>query len=91
MKWNNKPYRQLRNSKTVGLCITEILILLLMQITANAQEKYTFDTLLLNKVVDLFDLIRKWTKKPPKINIDTLQEKVKNLSLLPIVRPMVLY
>ena len=43
------------------------------------------DSLHFEKEVDIFELIRKWRGKPPKITSDTPQERVKNLSLLPIV------
>ncbi len=43
------------------------------------------DTLPHAKQIDIFDVIRKWTKKPAKDSIQIPKEGVKNLSLLPIV------
>ncbi len=58
----------------------------LIQIPGYGQEKTTTkDSTQVIKEVDIFDLLRKWGKKPEKKAVDTPQEKVKNLSLLPIV------
>jgi outer membrane protein assembly factor BamA len=43
------------------------------------------DSLKLSKEVDIFEVLRKWTGKPPKPNAGAPKVGVKNLSLLPIV------
>ena len=85
MKWNIKPYCYFKKSGVAAHFILSLFILLIIQLPARAQQKLSPDSLSFKKVVDLFDLIRKWTGKPPKSESDTPQEKVKNLSILPIV------
>jgi outer membrane protein assembly factor BamA len=45
----------------------------------------TLDSIRLANQVDIFDIFRKWGKKPKKIVLDTPRQGVKNLSLIPII------
>lgn len=79
-------YKLLVKNKIVFLFFTGLFILLLSQNSGYAQDKKSIsDSLDFTKQIDIFDLIRKWTGKPPKPAADTPQANVKNLSLLPIV------
>jgi outer membrane protein assembly factor BamA len=77
---------QLFKRKEFIIHFTLGLFLFLIQVPGYGQIKMTrYDSIHLKQEIDIFDIIRKWTGKPPKANIDTPQERVKNLSLLPIV------
>lgn len=72
--------------KSVFLAGIGLFIFLLIQIPVYSQDESAApDSAQLAKEVDIFDVLRKWTKKPEKKIVDTPQEKVKNLSLLPII------
>ena len=59
---------------------------MLTQIRGYGQERKPLpDSLDLNKQVDIFDVIRKWTGKPAKLQMNLPEKGVKNLSLLPIL------
>jgi outer membrane protein assembly factor BamA len=84
---NIKLKRSLRQHQVITRFITGLFILLVVHGSVYSQQKQTPlpDSLHFSKEVDIFEIIRKWTGKPPKITSDTPQERVKNLSLLPIV------
>lgn len=72
--------------KKLSLCLAGLVILLLLQSTGYGQAKKTIpDSLKLTEEVDIFDILRKWTKKPAKPDNIIPKEGVKNLSLLPII------
>ena len=86
MRFKQTIYNHVRIQKAAALSGIGLLILLSIQIPGYGQEKTTpKDSTQIIKQVDIFDLLRKWGKKPEKKAVDTPQEKVKNLSLLPIV------
>jgi outer membrane protein assembly factor BamA len=63
-----------------------LFILLIIQVPGYGQEKQNIpDSLHFDNQIDIFDIIRKWTGKPAKISTDAPKERVKNLSLLPII------
>jgi hypothetical protein len=63
-----------------------ILFLLFIHISAYCQAEQTIqDSINFQKEVDIFQVLRKWTKKPPKPVSSVHEEGVKNFSLLPIV------
>jgi outer membrane protein assembly factor BamA len=75
-----------RKHKKSALWFAGSLILLLIHLQSVGQVKKPFpDSLDLNKQVDIFDVIRKWTGKSPKPENDIPQKGVRNLSLLPIL------
>jgi Omp85 superfamily domain len=79
----NKLKRKIR---TVCLPVTGLFILLLIQHPAYSQETMSVqDSLKISNEVDIFDILRKWTKKPAKPKNVLPKEGVKNLSLLPII------
>ena len=62
------------------------LILVLFQTPGYGQEKQDLeDSIRQSQQVDIFEVIRKWTGKPPKPSNGIPKEGVRNLSLLPIV------
>lgn len=74
-----------RNNKFVTGFIG-FVILCSCHLPGYGQEKKLFpDSLNLNKQVDIFDVLRKWTGKAAKPQSNLPQKGVKNLSLLPIV------
>jgi outer membrane protein assembly factor BamA len=76
----------IRKFKTITLFITGLFIFMLIQANCYGQEKMTLqDSLHLKKEVDIFDVIRKWTGKPPKLDNPIPQIRIKNLSLLPVI------
>ena len=63
-----------------------IFFLLFMGLSAYSQNAQTIqDSLNFYNEVDIFQVLRKWTGKPPKPASPVPQQGVKNLSLLPIV------
>jgi outer membrane protein assembly factor BamA len=75
----------IRKQKKIILVLTGLIIFIMIQETGYGQDKMTLqDSLHLMKEVDIFDVIRKWTGKPPKLN-NVPQIRVKNLSLLPVI------
>jgi hypothetical protein len=57
-----------------------------IHVSAYSQAKQTvLDSINFQNEVDIFQVLRKWTKKPPKPVSSVHQEGVKNFSLLPIV------
>jgi len=75
-----------KGNKIRCLSTLVFLLLLLIQTASYGQARISReDSIKLAGQVDIFDVIRKWTGKPPKAIVDTPQERVRNLSLLPIV------
>jgi outer membrane protein assembly factor BamA len=63
-----------------------LFFLLFFRMPGYGQETSTVaDSLKLSKEVDIFEVLRKWTGKPPKASSGIPKEGVKNLSLLPIL------
>ncbi len=63
-----------------------LLAFMLIRSPVYSQEKPPLpDSLHFVKQIDIFDVLRKWTKKPEKLSSDIPLAHVKNLSLLPIV------
>ncbi len=74
----------MKGKKTIT-ALAGALLLLLFHVTTNAQSKMPLpDSLQLNKQVDIFDVLRKWTGKQAKPQ-NVPEKGVKNLSLLPIL------
>src|SRR5450755_630812 len=76
----------LKENGKFTLILVSLFSFLLISSHAVAQKKKGFpDSLQLKQEVDIFDVIRKWTGKPPKP--ENLIPKVgeKNLSLLPVI------
>jgi hypothetical protein len=75
-----------RKHKELTIWFTGSLILLLTHISGYGQERKPLpDSLELNKQVDIFDVLRKWTGKAAKPQSALPEKGVKNLSLLPIL------
>jgi hypothetical protein len=73
-------------NKIITLFIVGLFILLLVHEPGFGQDKKAIpDSLHLVTQTDIFDIIRKWTGKPVKLSVDSLQIGIENLSLLPIV------
>jgi len=82
----NYLYILFRKNKKLTIWFIGFLILLLTQLPGYGQGKKPLpDSLDLNKQVDIFDVIRKWTGKPAKPQMTLPEKGVKNLSLLPIL------
>jgi Omp85 superfamily domain len=63
-----------------------LLFFLFIHSTAYSQNGETIqDSLSFNSEVDIFQVLRKWTGKPPKTQSPVPEQGVKNFSLLPIV------
>jgi hypothetical protein len=78
--------QKLFSNKKLAPGFIGFLILCSCHLPASGQEKKPFpDSLNLNKQVDIFDVIRKWTGKTAKPQNTLPQKGIKNLSLLPIV------
>lgn len=84
MKYSNKKPG---NNCKIGLTAFWILLLFFIQSTVNAQKtELVNDSLLYGKQIDIIDVLREWVgKKPLKERTVIAQERVKNVSLLPIV------
>jgi len=75
-----------RVHKKLAIWFTGSLIFLLIHLPGYGQGKLKLpDSLELNKQVDIFDVLRKWTGKAPKLQSTLPVKGVRNLSLLPIV------
>ena len=75
----------IRNYKLTFLSVTGF-IFLFIQMPAYGQNGQTIqDSLNFYNQVDLFQVLRKWTGKPPKNISNVPQRGVKNLSLLPVI------
>jgi outer membrane protein assembly factor BamA len=87
-----KLIRLVGKIKKPGLYLTASIVFSLFRLDSYAQQpiaaqdsvKYK-DSLHLAQEVDIFQVLRKWTGKPPKTANGLPKEGVKNLSLLPIV------
>jgi hypothetical protein len=82
-----------KENKIISLRLSAFIVLLSLGTRGYAQQQ-TFsvgdsviiaDSLQLSKEVDIFEVLRKWTGKPPKPNTGSPKVGVKNLSLLPII------
>jgi hypothetical protein len=75
-----------KKHKKLTIGFTGSLIFLLIHLPGYSQGKLQLpDSLQLNKQVDIFDVLRKWTGKATKPQSTVSEKGVKNLSLLPIV------
>src|SRR5450631_3117004 len=73
-------------SKHLIVSLGGIFLLLLLSLCSYSQEKLPVpDSLKLSGDLDIFDIIRKWTGKPPKKQELGPTEGVRNLSLLPVI------
>jgi hypothetical protein len=70
----------------VSVAITGIFILLIIQKPVYGQDGQSIqDSLNFYNEVDIFQILRKWTGKSPKIVSNVPVQGVKNLSLLPVI------
>ena len=76
----------IRNYKLTFLSVTGLIILLFIQMPVYSQDAQTIqDSLNFYNEVDIFQVIRKWMGKPPKVISNVPQQGVKNLSILPVI------
>jgi hypothetical protein len=86
LRFTIKLNKRFKENKIIRLFSSGLFLLLLIHSPGYGQNKSPLpDSLNFTKQIDIFDIIRKWTGKPIKVSSDTPQERVKNLSLLPIL------
>ena len=82
----NHPYNFFRKNKESTIWFTGSIIFFLFHLSGYSQGRLQLpDSIKLNKQVDIFDVLRKWTGKAAKPQIALPVKGAKNLSLLPIV------